>query len=331
MASSVGRPKRGGARTSDAELRRLRSLYTLDLLGDDSDRFDRFGRIAAKTFDVPIALVTVLDDDHQWFCAAVGTDLDGNVRDESFCTRLIDDDSELLVVEDTLLDDRFRQLPIVAQPPYIRFYAGASVSTPDGQRIGSFCILDVQPHDFDDEQRATLRDMADLVESEIGHLRLALTDELTSLSNRRAFSAAARRYLSLGERSDEPVTLVFCDVDGLKSVNDTLGHASGDILLRRAATALTSGVRPSDLVARIGGDEFALVLYGADEATAAETIEDLGTIVSDTNRGGDEPTLTISFGTATSTGGRTLEELIQHADGAMYDARRDRLASRVDD
>ncbi len=310
---------------SDVELRRLRSLYALDLLDGEEQRFERFGRIAAQTFDVPVALVTVLDDDHQWFCAAVGTELDGNVRSESFCTRLIDDDSSLLVVEDTHLDPRFTNLPIVAGAPHIRFYAGASVSAPDGERVGTLCILDIEPHTFDEPQRRTLRDLADLVESEVHHLRLAMTDDLTGLSNRRAFMAAARRYLALGERRGVPVSLVFCDVDGLKSVNDTMGHSQGDTLLRRAAEVLRANVRPIDLVARVGGDEFALVMYDTDGEAGTRAIGELSDAVAACNHGQDGPTLSLSFGTATSTGNWLLEDLVDRADAAMYRARRGRI------
>jgi diguanylate cyclase (GGDEF)-like protein len=309
---------------ADAELLRLRSLFALDLVDAEGQRFDRIGRIAAQTFGVPIALVTVLDDDHQWFCAAVGTDLDGNARSESFCTRLIDLHESLLVVEDTDHDDRFADLPIVAGEPHIRFYAGAAVSTPDGQRIGTLCILDVEPHGFDASQRQTLRDLADLVESEVHHLRLAMTDDLTGLPNRRAFMAAARRYLAMGERRGEPVTLVFGDVDGLKSVNDEFGHGAGDELLCRAADVMSAAVRPIDLVARIGGDEFALVMYGMGDEEAATALERIRDLVVASNDSVVGPALAMSFGLATSTSGRSLEELVDRADDAMYDTRRDR-------
>lgn len=325
---SASIPPRPGATPSTSpgwvqELRRLRSLYTLDLIGTgELHRFDRFSRIASTVLDMPVALVTVLDDDHQWFCAATGTDLDGNVRAESFCTHLVDDPSSLLIVEDTHDDDRFVNLPVVAGPPHVRFYAGASISTPDGECIGSLCVLDVRPRRFDEQKQQVLRDLADLVESEIGHLRLALVDELTQLANRRAFMSAGERYLALAARRGDPVSLVYCDIDGLKTVNDTYGHIAGDGMIVRASGVLGTTVRTIDFVARIGGDEFAIVLYGVDQAEAEQTVRRLERAAEMSNTDAHLPPLTMSFGIATSEPGTGLVDLLERADEAMYERRR---------
>lgn len=322
------RPTRAVEGTDD--LRRLRSLYALDLLDHHDDRFERYGRVAAHAFDVPVALVTVLDDDRQWFCGAVGTELEGNRRSESFCTELIDHEADMLVVGDSTTDTRFVELPIVAGEPHIRFYAGASVAAPDGERLGTVCVLDVEPRDFDDRDRLALRDLADLVEQEILHLSLALTDTLTGLPNRRALLAAAERFLERARRRHEPLSIVFVDVDGLKAVNDALGHARGDELLQRAAGVLSDCVRPSDLVARLGGDEFAILMYGFDAAAAATAIDGLRTMVAASNlqRSPDEPQVALSFGAATARDDATLDDVIAEADAAMYAARAARRDSR---
>lgn len=312
------------------DVERLRDLFALDLIGDRSDRFDRFTRIARHTFGVPMAFVTLLDDSTQLFCAPSGDRPTDRDRSESICTHLVDADIDVLVVEDTHEDVRFADLGIVVDEPFVRFYAGAPVSSPSGTRIGTICVLDVVPREFGPVDREVLSDLAELVEAEVKHVALSMTDDLTGLPNRRAFMATVDRFVKLGERRNEPVTVMFADVDGLKTVNDLAGHAGGDDLLRRATAALVGSVRSSDMVARVGGDEFAVVAYGvradqtvrilaAIEAAAAKSYSD-----SDPSR-----TLSISVGTATAVPEEGADELIKRADAAMYEVKRRRAADRL--
>jgi diguanylate cyclase (GGDEF)-like protein len=105
--------------------------------------------------------------------------------------------------------------------------------------------------------------------------KLARTDPLTSVHNRRAFWSAAAREVARGQRHGTPFSLAYIDVDGFKSVNDSFGHHTGDELLRRMAMALQKDLRELDMVARLGGDEFALLLPGANEAAASRVIHRL--------------------------------------------------------
>lgn len=302
---------------------RLVDLFSLHLIDDvRNETFDRIARIAALTFDVPISLVTMLDEEQQIFCGVHGTDLTGTRRSESFCNHTVQSD-EVLVVSDAAADQRFRHLPLVAQPPHYRFYAGAPVSAPGGAYIGAVCILDVKPRDLDARQRGVLRDLADLAEVELEHHGRALTDPLTKLPNRRAFMSAAERFVSLGRRRDEPVSILFADVDGLKLVNDELGHAVGDSLIQRAAACLDQATRRADLAARIGGDEFAVLLYDTAEAGARRTIEKIEQRVKDDNEASPEASkLSIAIGSATMMAGETIDALVTRADTAMYQVKR---------
>lgn len=125
-----------------ARLQALRALLVLDT--PPEERFDRIVRFAAEEFDVPIALVSLVDQDRQWFKAKVGLDACETSRDASFCGHAIVQDA-VLVVEDALQDERFADNPLVTGPPHIRFYAGAPLQLPGGQRIGTLCLLDRQP------------------------------------------------------------------------------------------------------------------------------------------------------------------------------------------
>lgn len=117
-----------------------------------------------------------------------------------------------------------------------------------------------------------LATLKDLLEHE---RKLARTDPLTSVHNRRAFWSAAAREVARGRRQGTPFSLAYIDVDGFKSVNDSFGHHAGDELLRRIAMALQKDLRELDMVARLGGDEFVLLLPGANEAAAGKVIQRL--------------------------------------------------------
>ncbi len=302
------------------EADRLASLYRLELLdAPPGERFDRIARLAGRAMAAPVALVTLLDADEQQMCAALGTDIGVVERADTFCTHTILEPDDLLVVPDTHDDARFSSLPSVSAGPHIRFYAGVAIHAPDGQKIGSMCVLDVEPRTLSPADELVLRDLGALVERELLHTSLAMTDSLTGLANHRAFMAASERFLSLGRRRSEPVSIIFADVNGLKAVNDRLGHVDGDDLLRRAAAAISSSTRASDVVARLGGDEFAAVLYDADGAQAEAVISKIRHGVAADNDGRPSAVeLSIALGAATARPADTITELVARADAAMF-------------
>ena len=150
------------------EADRVAALKRLGILDTaPEERFDRHTRIAAALFRTPIALVSLVDADRQWFKSCFGTDVCESSRETSFCAHAIASDADLLIVPDALQDDRFRDNPLVTDGPRIRFYAGAVLRSPEGKRIGSFCVLDVRPRQLSDAERGLLRDVAASVEAEL--------------------------------------------------------------------------------------------------------------------------------------------------------------------
>jgi len=145
-------------------LQALRALNLVEASGDE--RFDRYTRIAAALFDVPYALVSIVDDDRQWFKSKYGTEIDQTPRDVSFCAHAIHH-PDVMVVDDALSDSRFGDNPTVVGPPNVRFYAGTPLILPSGHAVGTLCILDSRPRKFSESDRARLADLGGLLEQEL--------------------------------------------------------------------------------------------------------------------------------------------------------------------
>lgn len=126
----------------DARLKALRELLLLDT--PPEERYDRLARFAAEQLDMPIALLSLVDGQRQWFKSRVGVDMTEGARDISFCGHAIMK-NELFVVDDASSDARFADNPMVVGAPHIRFYAGAPLSSPSGHHIGTLCVIDTVP------------------------------------------------------------------------------------------------------------------------------------------------------------------------------------------
>jgi GAF domain-containing protein len=138
----------------------LRALLILDT--PPEERFDRIVAFAAQEFDMPIAMVSLVDADRTWFKSHIGVDVCEAPRDISFCGHAILSD-DTLVVPDTLKDARFTDNPHVILPPHVRFYAGACLRLPNGQIVGTLCLHDMVPREMDAISLAILSSLRDLV------------------------------------------------------------------------------------------------------------------------------------------------------------------------
>ena len=166
------------------EASRLAALRALEILDTPpEERFDRLTRLASAIFDTPIALISLVDSNRQWFKSCVGLGVNQTPRNISFCGHAILED-QLFVVPDALLDPRFADNPLVTEPPYIRFYAGQPLKASDGSRVGTLCVIDTQPNQPAVQQCASLRDLAVLVENELN--TLGYQDAIRELDNNRS-------------------------------------------------------------------------------------------------------------------------------------------------
>lgn len=162
----------------DNDSARLSALLQLKILDTPpEERFDRITRVAQKLFDVPIALVSLVDESRQWFKSCLGLDVMETPREISFCGHAIIDD-EILCIPDTKADERFADNPVVTGPLNVRFYAGAPLKTLNGYRLGTLCIIDSRPREFSTSDLNLLRDLADSIEEQINRDELAVQTQL---------------------------------------------------------------------------------------------------------------------------------------------------------
>ncbi len=171
------------------------------------------------------------------------------------------------------------------------------------------------------EEVQNMREELDQAKRRIAYLeRLSDEDPLLPLVNRRAFVRELGRFMSFAERYDAPGVVVYFDVDGMKGINDTHGHAAGDEVLRHVAEVLIEHVRESDVVGRLGGDEFGVILAQVDEETARHKAQELidAIISTPVNWKGHELRVSVAYGLHRFAGGEEIDDMLSAADRAMY-------------
>lgn len=148
------------AQLKSNEAKRLKILWQYDVLDTVPEAvFDDLTELAARICEAPIALISLVDEDRQWFKAKVGVTLTETSRDISFCAHAIKQ-QDLFIIPDATQDLRFANNPLVISDPKIRFYAGAPLITPDGHALGTLCVLDKVPRELREEQKRALRVLA---------------------------------------------------------------------------------------------------------------------------------------------------------------------------
>lgn len=306
------------AHTPPNETERLASLKASGLLDSGpAARFDRLTRLAKRLFDVPVAMLSLVDENRLWLKSCDGLSHTDNAmpRESSFCTHTLLQETPL-IIPDTHEDARFAALPLVTQAPHIRFYIGYPVKLPDGRQAGAFCLMDSEPRDFTEEQVSMLGDFATIVEDEFALLNAATHDEVTGLLNARGFTSLADYALSAHRRRGEAMTLGFINLDNLQEITQRLGAQEGDSALRAFTRLLKGAFRNSDLLARQGGCEFTILFADTDEKGAWIAMQYLAELVEQFNARGQHPwALSVSWGVAQYDEAQgTLQQLIAGAD-----------------
>jgi diguanylate cyclase (GGDEF)-like protein len=311
---------------------RLQSVHSLKILdAHPQDRFDRLTRLAARVFNVPMALVSLVDKDSQLLRPRRELTAHETSGAISFRGQAIVKD-EIFIVEDALEDERFGpDNPLVAEEPEVRFYAGYPLKSPDGHRLGTLCIMDRVARKFAPEEAEMLQEMGQLVEAELISLTKTTTDELTRITNRRGFLAIAAHVLAICTRAEKSVALLMFDLDGFKEINDQFGHQAGDKALIDFAKMLLKNFREADLVARLGGDEFCVLCTGFSKINTGIVLQRLQEKLDVWNVEPEQKgKLAFSAGAVEFDPKQhaTIEDLMHAADEVMYVNKRGRRQSR---
>lgn len=301
------------------EEERLKSVYMADLLDTkDDERFERLTRLAKRIFQVPVVLISLLDRERQWLLACEGLGIRETPRNISFCGHAILQEGPF-IVNDAAQDDRFHDNPLVTGEPYIRFYAGYPVHLPDGAVAGTLCLIHTKPRRFNEEDIASLKDLAFIVEDEFQVIGMAMTDSLTGIANRRGFYRIGEKRVHTLRKHKAAFSLIFFDLDKFKPINDLWGHAEGDEVLKTFSGLLHQHLIPGEVVGRLGGDEFAALIVRNGETDAF--LHDLRKSVDEYNNTSGKPyNINYSFGELQSDSGQytSLGEMIKQSDEVMY-------------
>lgn len=344
QSSSLEDVARKPPEADDFEQRRLMALRRYRILDTEREAaFDDLTKLASYLCDAPIALISFVDGDRQWFKSEVGLGVSQTKLDVSICAQAILQ-KDFFVVPDTLKDPRFANNPLVTGEPYVRFYAGALLETNDGYPLGTFCVLDYKPRLLTQEQTDVLSTLArqvvlqlELIHANIQQAEMleeleqardalakqATTDELTGLSNRRAFDERLNQHMALVQRGAPPASLMMADLDFFKSVNDRFGHYVGDEALRNFADLCREVFRATDVIGRWGGEEFVFLLPNTDMAEAEKVAQRLHARLSQNPLAEAEQPIYIS----TSIGIAALDQTVsaavnlQRLDDTLYRAK----------
>lgn len=330
----------------------LREYSILDTMAEQV--YDDITMLASWVCDAPIALISLVDSDRQWFKSRVGLAATQMPREYGFCAHAILNPDEVMIVPDALNDPRFASNPHVMGEPNIRFYAGAPLVTSSGASLGTVCVIDHVPRTLENEQIDALRalsrqvvaqmelrrtiteqeqqafalnayqrqleDYQRLIEKANAELEIqSMTDVLTGLMNRRGFNAKLEEESHQTTRHKYSLSLLLIDIDDFKSYNDSFGHPAGDEALKLVAEVLRKKARKCDYVARYGGEEFAVILPHTGLEGSIVIAERLRQAIEKCKPA--HRSVTISIGIETAVSGVNIPSLISKADEALYHAK----------
>ncbi|GAB2686761.1 GGDEF domain-containing protein [Thalassiella azotivora] len=318
-------------RAALAERERLAVLAEYALHADLEDaELDAVTRLAAAVTGLPLAVVNIIDETDQVQVAACGLEPSTTPREDSMCARHFTSGQGLVHVPDASADPGYAANPwVTGRIAEVRQYASAPLVVEGGYALGTLCVGDLRPGTLTASQREALEDLARVTTGLLARrrqtrlaARLATTDPLTGLPNRRGWHEQLGRLLARAGRTGDPLVVALADVDHFKAFNDRHGHQAGDRALREVAARLTTSLRGGDLVARWGGEEIAVALPDCDTTFAG--------LVLDRARRAVPDGCTVSVGFARWDGAESPDELLGRADAALYAAKaagRDRVVA----
>lgn len=301
------------------------------------ERFERITRLARRVLKVPVAAITFLNEEKQWFKSVSGWAVTEIPNSQSFCPITLAA-GKMTIFEDTLQEANLSQHPLVTTGPQFRFYAGHPIMDESETISGTFCVFDQKPRQFSTADRASLIDLAEITQREIFSERMksahsslmsklgiarreSMMDPLTRLWNRRGAGVMIKAALETANEQNSSVGIAVVDLDNFKQINDTYGHQVGDEVLRKTALRLIQSVRTDDSVCRIGGDEFLLIMKDADSIVASATTHRMRAMVAEapvkTRQGPITITTSVGYTVRSGSEDESVDEIIERADRAL--------------
>ncbi|MDH3614500.1 MAG: sensor domain-containing diguanylate cyclase [Gammaproteobacteria bacterium] len=323
---------------------RLASLHSLDPFYTPlEERFERITRLAGRALAVPVAAITIVQKNRQWFKSVTGWPVTELPMSKSLCAEVIKN-GESIIIEDTLNDLYLMSNPLVCNGPKFRFYAGYPLKDVDGTTIGSFCVMDVKPRKTDAEFGIALADLGEMAQTELFSAELnnaqtalvaklgesrrqAMFDPLTRLWNRRGGTDLLNAAMQEAAKYDHTLGLCLADIDDFKSVNDRFGHPVGDEVLRKVASTIVAAVRPQDVVCRYGGEEFMIIVRDVDARSCFTIANRICSGIREmpirTRESAVETTISVGIAMRDKGDAISTEQLIERADKALYKSKDD--------
>lgn len=322
----------------------LAKLHTLDPFYTPlEERFERITRLASRALGVAVSAITVVQDDRQWFKSVCNWSVSELPLSKSLCREVVETGKP--VIAENALDDLYLMSnPFVCNEPNFRFYAGHPLQSSEGDTIGTFCAMDVEPRQVDAKFESAFADLAHVAQDELLKTELhsaqaelvnklgesrrqAMFDPLTHLWNRRGGMALVSRAMKDAARYDQTLGLCIADIDDFKAINDEFGHPVGDEVLYKTAGTIVRAVRPEDVVCRYGGEEFMILVRDVDARACFAIANRICAATREKpvrTRNATVP-VTMSIGIAMRDRGDavTVEQLLQAADRALYKSKRD--------
>jgi diguanylate cyclase (GGDEF)-like protein len=333
---------------SSHRLQRLTALQSHGLLDPTAQHgLNEFARLAALCCDAPIAVISLVGSGT--LVQAPGSAISCRDHMLPFCAHAIAPPARVTVIPDARNDARFACNPLVTLPPGLVFFAGAPLMGSNGVAVGALCIADHRVRDLSAAQHQMLQSLAAQAIEQL-ELRSSIvmleakvlsqsrflyqlkneqqelqrqnaTDPLTGLGNRRSFYDRVSLEIARAECTDTNASLIMLDVDHFKSYNDSFGHPAGDAVLRQLADVILQSCRKEDFAARVGGEEFAVLLPEATGERAVAFARWLGRRVM--RQKWQHRPITISSGVAVAMEGESGLQLATRADAALYCSKRD--------
>jgi diguanylate cyclase (GGDEF)-like protein len=256
------------------ELRRLTAVRSLlDVHFGPTPELAAAAELAQGVFSVARAAVHVLDENWLRIASQAGLQIDECESDMAICTRVVQK-RDLVIIQDLREHPELRLMPYVTGGAQLRFYAGVPLELEPGLIVGTFCLLHDQTKALSDDDIAALYRFGEVAAALLrlqqancvlriseGHLvDAAMRDPLTRFYNRLALEKVVDANLKAQDGRRELLGVLYLDMDGFKAINDTHGHRAGDVTLHTVADRLRQILRSSDVVVRMGGDEFAIFM-----------------------------------------------------------------------